>query len=80
MKKDENAKKNLVPCLRAVLPHLSIVLSFYFVVMLILNDYNPTMNIFARPINVGMLIAYVAVNLLQGGLHFWAKHKAEKQG
>lgn len=79
MKRDEKAKKNFIPCLAAVLLHLSIVLSLYFVGMLILNDYNPTMNIFARPINIAMLIAYVGINIVQSVLHFWTKHKAGKQ-
>ncbi len=54
----------LLQFIKTALPHLSIVFSIYFIIMVILNDYNPTINLLANPLNVTGLTVFCLINLL----------------
>lgn len=69
----------LLKWIRAALPHLSLVLSIYFIVMVILNDYNPSINLLANPYNVTFLTISCVVNLLNVFAILTGKGNDEKE-
>lgn len=69
----------LLKWIRAALPHLSLVLSIYFIVMVILNDYNPSINLLANPYNVTFLTISCVVNLLHAFVVLTGKRNDENE-
>lgn len=45
---------------RRVLPHATLILSAFFALLLILNDYNPAMNFIGSPLSLALLAALCA--------------------
>ena len=50
--------------LKKVLPHISIILSVMFIVFIILDDYNPTMNFVNNSISTGLLLGLCIVSFI----------------
>jgi hypothetical protein len=50
--------------LKNIVPHVGIILSVVFIVFLILDEYNPTMNFVNNSISTGMLLVLCAVSLI----------------
>lgn len=46
------------------LPHLNIILAAMFLVFLVLNDYNPSMNFITHPISLALLALFCALSIL----------------
>lgn len=40
------------------LPHLNIILSAMFLVLVVLNDYNPAMNFILHPVSLALLVLF----------------------
>ena len=64
--------------LQTVLSHLTVILSFMFVVFLILDQFNPMMNFIDNSISRWLLAALCASGILQSALHW--KNAEKKRG
>lgn len=69
----------LLKWIRSALPHLFLVLSIYFIVMVILNDYNPSINLLANPYNITFLTISCVVNLLHAFVVLTGKRNDENE-
>lgn len=49
--------------MRAVLPHVCIVLSLMFLVFLVLDDYNPMMDFLTNPVSKALLATLCAASI-----------------
>ena len=52
--------------LKAILPHVCIVLSLMFMVFLVLDDYNPMMNFLTNSISVVLLGVFCLTSFVNG--------------
>lgn len=49
--------------LKRLLPHLCMILSFFFLILLVLNDYNPSMNFIGNHISLFLLGALCVTSI-----------------
>lgn len=49
---------------RSVLPHLIIILSGVFIIFLILDDYNPTMNFINNAVSIKLFWIFLILSIL----------------
>lgn len=63
--------------LKAILPHVCIVLSLMFIVLLVLDDYNPMMNFLTNPISTFLLALLCLTGILTSILFLWDRRKSE---
>ena len=50
--------------LRAMLPHLTLVLSLFFIVLTILDYFNPLMRFIANPLSLTLLVLFCLIAIL----------------
>lgn len=50
--------------LKSILPHIIVILSGIFIVFLILNSYNPTMNFLTNPISLKLFWAFCILSIV----------------
>ncbi len=63
--------------LKAILPHVCIILSLMFMVFLVLDDYNPMMNFLTNPISTALLALLCIVGMLSSILSIRDRRKSE---
>lgn len=61
--------------LRSLLPHIIIILSGIFIVFLILDYYNPTMNFISNPISQILFRTFCILSILSSSLTISANRK-----
>jgi len=61
--------------LRSVLPHIIIILSGIFLVFMILDYYNPTMNFVNNNINMKLFLAFCVLSIVNSVLTIIANRK-----
>ncbi|BCN32880.1 hypothetical protein [Anaeromicropila herbilytica] len=54
--------------IRSVLPHILIIISGIFIVFLILDSYNPTMEFVSNPISTKLFWAFCILSIINGVL------------
>jgi len=70
--------------IRSVLPHILVVLSGVFIVFLVLDGYNPTMNFINNPVSLKLFWAFCILSILNSAIIIvlnrkeWRKKNEEK--
>jgi hypothetical protein len=65
--------------IRSVLPHITIILSGIFIVLLILDNYNPTMNFLSNPVSTYLFWAYCILSIINSIIIVAVNRKAWKE-
>jgi|GEM_PF-1705638 hypothetical protein len=67
--------KAIIKLMQRLLPHILFILSGIFIVFLILDDYNPTMDFATNAISMKLLWAFCILSFLNSALLILAKGK-----
>lgn len=62
--------------IKSLLPHILIILSGIFIVFLILNSYNPTMNFITNPISLMLFWGLCIIAIINAIINIRANRKA----
>lgn len=62
--------------IRSVLPHITVIISGVFIVLLILEDYNPAMNFINNHVSLGLLWAFCILTILNSIIIIASNRKA----
>ncbi len=65
--------------LRSILPHIMIIMSGIFIVFLILDNYNPTMNFIDNPVSLKLFWCFCLLTIVNAGITIAANRKEWKQ-
>ena len=65
--------------IKSIFPHIMIILSGIFIVLLILEDYNPAMNFIINPVSLKLLWAFCILTMLNSGIHIALNRREWKQ-
>jgi uncharacterized membrane protein (DUF485 family) len=62
--------------IKSLLPHITVILSGIFVVFLILNSYNPTMNFLTNPVSLKLFWVLCILSIVNSIITIVSNRKA----
>lgn len=65
--------------IKRLLPHLCLILSLFFLILLVLNDYNPSMNFIANGISLALLAVLCAATATASLIGIFGGRKQQGQ-
>ncbi len=65
--------------MKSIFPHLMIILSGIFIVLLILEDFNPAMNFIINPVTLKLLWVFCILSMINAGFHIAMNRRQWKE-
>jgi uncharacterized membrane protein len=65
--------------IRSLLPHILVVLSGIFIVFMILDWYNPTMDFINNPVSLKLLIVFCVLSLIHSVISITSNRKTWRE-
>jgi hypothetical protein len=65
--------------IKSLFPHIMIILAGIFIVLLILENYNPAMNFIINPVSLALLWVFCILTMVNAGIHIATNRREWKQ-